>query len=108
MDVIQPILAVGLVLSLLWATIHFLRGRNAGVKLVPPGFVPRAFQRNTSQLRQSGTLRLTSHHSLHLVQFGGRDLLLGAHPGGLFVIGHAQDGQFEADERPSEGASPFS
>ena len=108
MDVIQPILAVALVLSLLGATVHFLRGRNAGVRLVPPGLVPRAFHPNSNRIRHSGTLRLTSHHSLHLVQFGGKNILLGAHPGGLFVIGQGRKGELDGDEQPATGASQFS
>lgn len=108
MDVIQPILAVALVLSLLGATVHFLRGRNAGVRLIPPGLISRTLHPDSNRIRQSGTLRLTSHHSLHLVHFGGKDLLLGAHPGGLFVIGRGRAGEFELDGRTVAEEPPVS
>lgn len=108
MDLIQPILAVAVVLSLLWATIRFLRGRQTGVRLVPPGLVSRAFQHNTNRLRQFGTLTLTGHHSLHLVRVGERDLLLGAHPAGLSVIGQWTDGGLEQGDQAIAGASKLS
>lgn len=108
MDLIQPLLAVALVLSLLWATITFLRGRRAGVSLVPPGLVSRAFQHNSNRLRKSGTLTLTGHHSLHLVRFGERELLLGAHPAGLSVIGQWTEGELETGDGASVRASQIS
>lgn len=108
MDVIQPILAVALVLSLLWATITFLRGRRSGVSFVPPGLVSRAFQHNSNRLRKSGSLALTGHHSLHLVRFGERELLLGAHPAGLSIIGQWTEGQLETGDGTAPRVSQIS
>lgn len=107
MDLIQPLLAVALVLSLLWATIRFLRGRRAGVRLVPQGLVSRAFKQNANRLHRSGTLTLTGHHSLHLVRIGERDLLLAAHPAGLSLIGQWTDGGLEHIVPEAAGAATF-
>lgn len=81
MDLLQPLLAVALVLGLLWAAVHFLKGR----KLAMPAVLGRAARKEQS-LEILGRLPLTANHTICRIRYGERNLLLGLYPNGMVLL----------------------
>jgi len=90
MEAIQQTLVVVFVLGLLGATLYWLRrqgvarfnGKNAG----------RSGARRMQSIER---LSLTPQHSLHLVNVGGRVVLIAVSPGGCSVL----DGEVPLEDR---------
>jgi len=81
MEPIRQVLAVLLVLGLLGGTLYWLRSKGAA-RLTVRGFGRSANRR----MRSIEELRLTPHHSLHMVKVGDRVLLVALSPGGCSVL----------------------
>jgi flagellar biogenesis protein FliO len=81
MEGFQQVAAVLFVLGLLGGTLYWLRGKGA-VTFAGKGF-GRAGNR---QMKSIERLPLTAQHSLHLVNVGGRTLLIAVSPGGCSLL----------------------
>ena len=81
MEPVRQILAVLAVLGLLGGTLYWLRTKGAA-QFAVKGF-GRAANRKMRLVEQ---LRLTPHHSLHLVNVQGRMLLVAVSPQGCSVL----------------------
>lgn len=93
MDLLQPLLAVALVLGLLWTAVHFLKGR----KLAIPAVLGRA-ARKEQCLEILGRLPLTANHTICRVRDGERNLLLGLYPNGMVLLTESTVPQLHAGE----------
>jgi flagellar biogenesis protein FliO len=82
MEAIQQTLVVVFVLGLLGATLYWLRGK--GLARFHVQGVGRGGAR---RMRTIERMALTPQHSLHLVNVGGRVLLIAVSPGGCSVLG---------------------
>lgn len=86
MEAVRPLLSVILVFALLGGLLWLVRkgdGLRSGPRLM------RRWRRDAEQgkpLQTLGRVALTPHHSLHLVRFGDRLLLVGTHAGGCRVL----------------------
>lgn len=81
MEAIQQTLVVVFVLGLLGATLYWLRGKGLA------RFNGRGLGRGGARrMRTIERLALTPQHSLHLVNVGGRVLLIAVSPGGCSVL----------------------
>ena len=88
MDVMEQIAAVAGVLTLLAATLWWLRRRGfAGMPLAR-----RPARRRLECLER---LPLSPHHTLHLVRLGEAALLVASSPTGCSLIGSFSSGQIE-------------
>jgi len=94
-DLMQPLIAVALVLGLLWAAVRFLKAR----KLALP--VLNRASRQECGLEFLGRLPLTPQHTLFRIRDGERSLLLGVYPNGLVLL----DGSAEIHRHGESGAS---
>jgi flagellar biogenesis protein FliO len=81
MEAIQQTLVVVFVLGLLGATLYWLRSK--GLAQFNGKGLGRAGGR---RMRSIERLALTPQHSLHLVDVGGRVLLIAASPGGCSLL----------------------
>lgn len=81
MEAVQQGLVVVAVLSLLGATLYWLRGQGVA------RFHVKGMGRGAARRMQAvERLALTPQHSLHLVNVGGRVLLIAVSPGGCAVL----------------------
>lgn len=81
MEILEQITMVFVVLALLGGSLWFLRGKGmASFKL------PRRSSSMDRQLELIERLPLTTSHSIHLVRFAGRTLLIGVAPGGCTLL----------------------
>jgi len=80
MDIVRQSLAITFVFVLLWVALWLLRKRAGNVSN------SRTHQQDRRILAPRGKLALSAQHSVHLVQLGDRQLVLGVHPGGMTVI----------------------
>jgi len=81
MEAIQQVAAVLFVLGLLGGTLYWLRKNGAAT------FAGKGFGRPANRQMQSiERLTLTAQHSLHLVSFAGRTLLIAVSPGGCSLL----------------------
>jgi flagellar biogenesis protein FliO len=80
MEAVQQICAVLLVLGLLGGTLFWLRGRGMA------HFTSGGMARGKRRMQSLERLALTPQHSLHLVNIGGRVLLVAVGPGGCSVL----------------------
>lgn len=93
MEAIQQTLVVVFVLGLLGATLYWLRGQGIA------RFSGKTLGRGGARRMQSiERLPLTPQHSLHLVNVGGRTLLIAVSPGGCSVL----DGEVRVQDRQVE------
>jgi len=90
MEVIQQTLVVVFVLGLLGATLYWLRGQ--GVARFNGKGVARGAARRMQTIER---LPLSPQHSLHLVNVGGRTLLIAVSPGGCSLL----DGEVQLEDR---------
>jgi flagellar biogenesis protein FliO len=90
MEAIQQTLVVVFVLGLLGATLYWLR-RQGVVRFNGKG-VGRI---GTRRMQTVERLALTPQHSLHLVNVGGRVMLIAVSPGGCSVL----DGEVPLEDR---------
>lgn len=90
MEAIQQTLVVVFVLGLLGATLYWLR--RQGVVRIDGKGMGRGSPRRMQAVER---LALTPQHSLHLVNVGGRVLLIAVSPGGCSVL----DGEVPLDEK---------
>lgn len=81
METVQQICAVLLVLGLLAGSLYWLRSR--GMAQFAGAALGRGGKR---RMRAVERLVLTPQHSLHLVDVGGRVLLIAVGPGGCSVL----------------------
>lgn len=79
MEVIQQIAAVAAVLTLLAATLWWLRRRGFAVTSFASG-------RATRRMQCVERLALGQQHTLHLVRLGDRELLLASSPAGCSLV----------------------
>lgn len=93
MEAIQQALVVVFVLGLLGVTLYWLRGQGLA------RFGGKGIGRGAARRMQTiERLALSPQHSLHLVNVGGRVLLIAVSPGGCSVLQgevHLEDGQVE-------------
>ena len=81
MEAIQQVIAVLFVLGLLGGTLYWLRKKGAAT------FAGKGFGRPANRQMQSiERLTLTAQHSLHLVSFAGRTLLIAVSPAGCSLL----------------------
>jgi len=80
MEAVRQLAGVVFVLGLLGAVLWLLRGQGA-----------TAWRSGQSVVQQYGRLTLTPHHTLHVIRFGGRELLVAAHPQGCSVLADRED-----------------
>ena len=81
MEAIQQTLVVVFVLGLLGGTLYWLRGKGVA------RFNTKGMGRGAARRLQSiERLALTPQHSLHLVNVGGRTILIAVSPGGCSVL----------------------
>jgi flagellar biogenesis protein FliO len=93
MEAIQQTLVVVFVLGLLGATLYWLRGQGIA------RFGGKALARGATRRMQAiERLPLTPQHSLHLVNVGGRVLLIAVSPQGCSVL----DGEVRVEDRQVE------
>lgn len=78
-DILQPVAAVLLVLSLLGGVLYFLRTR--GVASFPNAAIPFGRQASPRQLKVVEKLPLGAQHALHLIRVGDRHILVATAPG---------------------------
>jgi flagellar biogenesis protein FliO len=90
MEAIQQTLVVVFVLGLLGATLYWLR--RQGVARFNGKGVGRGSARRMQSIER---LTLTPQHSLHLVNVGGRVVLIAVSPGGCSVL----DGEVPLEDR---------
>ena len=81
METVQQICAVLVVLGLLAGSLYWLRSR--GMAQFTGAGIGRGGKRRMQPLER---LALTPQHSLHLVNVGGRVLLIAAGPGGCSLL----------------------
>lgn len=97
MEIVRQVLAVLLVLGALafalWALRRNGRASWSGIGRKEPG-----------RLAALDRVTLSPHHTLHLVRFGGRVLLVAAHAGGCTLIESSACEEYEAGP-PPEGPS---
>jgi flagellar biosynthetic protein FliO len=79
MEILQQLLAVGLVLGALGALVWALKRRGWVQSRIPSRDVQ-------TQLEVIGRLTLTPQHSVHLIRMADRVLLVGLSPGGCNVL----------------------
>ncbi len=77
----QQVLAVFAVLGLLMASLWWLRQR--GIAQFSGGLKMRRTRKNLELVER---LALAPQHSLHLVRYGGRSLLIGVSPAGCALL----------------------
>lgn len=80
MEAVQQALAVVAVLGLLGGTLYWLRGQGVA------RFHVKRIARGERRMQAVERLALTPQHSLHLVNVGGRVLLIAVSPGGCAVL----------------------
>ena len=80
MEAIQQTLVVVLVLGLLGATVYWLRGKGIA------RFGGKASVRGARRMQSLERMALGPQHSLHLVDVGGRVLLIAVSPGGCSLL----------------------
>ena len=85
MEIAQQICAVLLVLGLLGGFLFWLRGRGMAQ------FKGVGLARGKRRMQSIERLALTPQHSLHLVNVGGRLLLIAVGPGGCSVLDGSWD-----------------
>jgi flagellar biogenesis protein FliO len=89
MEVIQQTLVVVFVLGLLGGTVYWLRGQ--GIARFSGKGVARSGARRMQTIER---MALSPQHSLHLVNVGGRVLLIAVSPGGCSLL----DGEIKLDD----------
>jgi hypothetical protein len=82
MLLIGPTLALTAVLGLLLAAIWLLRGR-VPLSIKAPW---RPHQEGPPELRRLAGLALTAQHTIHVIEWRGRGLLLATGPGGTVML----------------------
>jgi flagellar biogenesis protein FliO len=100
-DVLQPVTAVILVLSLLGVVLYFLRkhGMASFAAAVSPfGRVRGIRQATPLQLKVVERIPLGAQHALHLVQVGERLILVATSPGSCQLIDSVHEGRRQAKE----------
>ena len=90
MDIVRQILAVVFVFAMLWMALWLLR-RKGAVRIGPRKGEP---QRIESRCK----VALSAQHSLHLIRFGEREVLVGLHPSGFTVICEASAVRADANQ----------
>lgn len=78
MEILRQLLAVGAVFAALAGAVWALKRGRAGW--------PALGRRRDGRLEALERVALTPHHTLHLVRFGGRTLLVAAHAGGCTLL----------------------
>jgi flagellar biogenesis protein FliO len=97
MEAIQQVIAVLFVLGLLGGTLYWLRKKGVAT------FAGKGLGRPANRQMQSiERLTLTPQHSLHLVGFAGRTLLIAVSPGGCSLL----DNGLGRDSRESRTDNP--
>ena len=92
MEMMGQLAAVAGVLMLLAATLWWLRRHGFAVA--------RPVRRNGRLLQSLERLPLGPQHTLHLVRFGRKALLVGCSPGGCAVLTDVTWAVIEPEERP--------
>ena len=77
----QQFLAVIFVLLSLWGAVWYFRKKGFTVRSAP-----LLGRKQTHPIQQVDRMRLTPHHSIHLLCVDGRKLLVGVHPQGITVL----------------------
>ena len=80
MEALRQVLAVLFVLGLAVGAAWLARRKG---KTITMPFLER---KGPSPFQTAGRLSLTPQHTLHLVRFGGRELLVATHPQGCSVL----------------------
>jgi flagellar biogenesis protein FliO len=93
MDMLQPILAVALVVGLLCGSLYFLRIRGAAAFRLPrisSGGFRNGGDRKLEVLER---VSLGPHHALHVVRVGGRSIVVATTPSSCQVVCDLLPGQ---------------
>lgn len=80
-ELLRQVLAAVFVIGLALLAAQALRRR-----ISPAGAIRLWPASGTRRMRQLERLALTQQHSLHLLEIGGRRVLVAAHPGGCTVL----------------------
>jgi len=75
-EILRQIAAIAFVFSLLGAALWWLRRRSYAASPQP----------NTSRLQVIDLVRLTPHHSVHVLKAGDRELTIAVHPAGCTLL----------------------
>ncbi len=87
MDVLRQVFSVLLVFSLLGAVLWLLRrGGRISFRGFGKGFAGTRTPGHTRSMVAVERMALTSDHTLHMVRFNGRDLLVATHPQGCTLV----------------------
>jgi flagellar biogenesis protein FliO len=86
MDLLQPILAIGLVLGLLAAALLLLKNRGAATFRLPGQISGRFTNSGQRKLEVLERVALGPQHSVHLVRVGERQVLIGTSPSSCQVL----------------------
>src|SRR5271166_6168177 len=86
MEILEQITMIFVVFALLGGMLWVLRSKG----LASFRF-PRKNWASGKQLELIERLSLTPHHSVHLVRFGGRTLLIGVAPSGCTLLERSED-----------------
>ena len=98
MDLFPQLLAVAFVLALLALAARWLARRGHAV---PLGW-NKPSKNPSLRLERLDRLALTPQHSIHVVRFGGRLLLVSCQPGGVSLL--AENPEERAGQRQGAGA----
>ena len=78
MEILQQIAAIAFVFSLLGGALWWIRSRNV------TAFGPA--RPSLSRLQVIDRVRLTPHHSVHILKVGDRELTIAVHPSGCTLL----------------------
>ena len=81
MEMVRPLLSVGLVMGLLVLAVWLLRRKTGGFGV----------SGKNRSLASAERLALTPQHALHLVRCNGRELLVATHPQGCSLLSDRAD-----------------
>ena len=85
MDVLRQVFSVLLVFSLLGAVLWVLR-RGGKISFRGFGFAGKRAPGHTKSIVAVERMALTPNHTLHVVRFNGRDVLIATHPQGCTLV----------------------
>jgi len=92
MEILEQITMVVVVFALLGGLLWIMRNKG----MASFRFSRKSFGGARKQLEVIERLALTTSHSIHLVRFADRTLLIGVAPGGCTVLEKSEPGKFTA------------
>ena len=90
MEILEQITMIFVVFALLGGALWFMRNKG----MATFRFTRKSFGSGRKQLEVIERLPLTTSHSIHLVRFADRTLLIGVAPGGCTLLEKSEAGRF--------------